>query len=212
MAWRPMTSMKWLVIYNLIHISTKFQLKFYPTHIWIKSWQLMYEYHKCIAMSLCVTFDKIATFPVWNSYRAHNFVGRWIRWLCSFHVVALLVCSRFGLWTFRFVAVSVCDRFGLAIPLCSRVGLWLLGFGRSGLWPLWPESIWTNADILSVTPQGTFFNEILFLVYEMAAILSRGRRVYMQDRTDATQCVTQDPVFYFQGQILSMENTWEPIY
>ena len=58
--------------------------------------------------------------------------------------VAVSVCGRSGLWPFRFVAVSVCGRSGLwpfrfvAVSVCGR-----LGFGRFGLWPLWPESLHT---------------------------------------------------------------------
>ena len=112
MPWRPMTSPKWLVIYKLI-----------------------YEYHKFIPILSCVTVDKIATFRVWNSYRAHNFVGHWIV------VVAILVCSRSDLWPIRFVAVSFCGRFGM-----WPFRLWPFRFvavsfcGRSSLWPFWPET------------------------------------------------------------------------
>ena len=60
--------------------------------------------------------------------------------LWPFRFVAVSVCGRSGLWPFRSVAVSVCGRFGLwpfrsvAISVCGR-----FGFGRFGLWPLWPE-------------------------------------------------------------------------
>ena len=114
-------------------------------------------------MLLSVTFDAIATL-VWNLYWAHTFVARWIRYSCvyfylwPFRFVAVSVCSRSGLWPFRSVAVSVCGRSGLwpfrfvAVSVCGRFGLWpfrfvavsvcgRFGFGRFGLWPLWPESM-----------------------------------------------------------------------
>ena len=126
------------------------------------------EHHNRVPMLLSVTFDEIATL-VWNFYWAHKFVARWIIYscvyfyLCPFRVwpfrfVAVPVCGRFGLWPFRSVAVPVCGRSGLwpfrflAVSVCGRYGLWpfqfvaisvcgRLGFGRFGLWPLWPESI-----------------------------------------------------------------------
>ena len=79
--------------------------------------------------------------------------------------VAVSVCGRFGLWPFRSVAVPVCGRSGLwpfrfvAVPVCGRFGLWpfrsvalsvcgRFGFGRFGLWPLWPETVRTIHGIL----------------------------------------------------------------
>ena len=49
-------------------------------------------------------------------------------------LVAVSVCGPFGLWPFR----SLAFRF-VAVPVCGR-----FGFGRFGLWPLWPETIRTN--------------------------------------------------------------------
>ena len=109
----------------------------------------IYEHHNRVPMLLSVIYDKIATL-VWNFYWAHKFVAHWIRYSCvyfylwPFRFVAVPVCGRSGLWPFRFVAVSVCGRSGLwpfrsvAVLVCGR-----LGFGRFGLWPLWPESIVT---------------------------------------------------------------------
>ena len=131
-------------------------------HIWNRPWPFIYEHHNRVTMLMSVTFDEIETL-VWNFYWAHKFVARWIRYsyvyfyLWPFRSVAVSVCSRFGLWPFRFVAVSVCGRSGLwpfrfvAVSVCGRSGLWpfrfvalsvcgRLGFGRFGLWPLWPES------------------------------------------------------------------------
>ena len=72
-------------------------------------------------------------------------------------MVSISICGRLSLWSFGFVAVWVCGLFGLwpfrsvAVWVCGRSGLWpflfvavsvcgCLGFARSGLWPLWPES------------------------------------------------------------------------
>ena len=130
-------------------------------HIWNRSWPFIYEHHNRVPMLLSVTFDEIVTL-VWNFYCAHKFVASWIRSSCvyfclrPFRFVAVSVCSRFGLWPFRFVAVSVCGRLGLwpfrslAVSVCGRFGLWpfrsvavpvcgRFGFGRFGLWPLWPD-------------------------------------------------------------------------
>ena len=100
-------------------------------------------------MLLSVTFDKIATL-VWTFYWAHKFVAHWIRYSCVyFYLWPFRV--RFGLWPFRFVAVPVCGRSGLwpfrfvAVSVCGR-----LGFGRYGLWPLWPESMWKMREITNI--------------------------------------------------------------
>ena len=115
-------------------------------HIWNGPWLFIYEHHNRVPMLLSVTFDEIATL-VWNFYWAHKFVARWIIYSCvyfyfwPFRFVAVSVCGHFGLWPFRFVAVPVCGRSGLwpfrsvAVLVCGR-----FGFGRFGLWPLWPES------------------------------------------------------------------------
>ena len=76
---------------------------------------------------------------------AHSVCGHFGLW--PFRFVTVPVCSRFGLWPFRFVAVSVCGHSGLwpfrlvafrsvAVSVCG-----LFGFGRFGLWPLWPETV-----------------------------------------------------------------------
>ena len=115
-------------------------------HIWNRPWPFIYEHHNRVPVLLSITFDEIATL-VWNFYWAHKFVASWIMYSCvyfflwPFRFVAVPVCGRSGLWPFRFVAVSVCGRSGLwpfrfvAVSVCGR-----LGFGRFGLWPLWPES------------------------------------------------------------------------
>ena len=140
--------------------------------IWNHPWPFIYEHHNRAPMLLSVTFDEIATL-VWNFYWAHTFVARWIRYSCvyfylwPFRFVAVSVCSRSGLWPFRSVAVSVCGRSGLwpfrfvAVSVCGRFGLWpfrfvavsvcgRLGFGRFGLWPLWPESVVCTCKMFSV--------------------------------------------------------------
>ena len=54
----------------------------------------------------------------------------------STEFVAISVCGRFGLWTFRSVAASVCGLSGLwpfqfvAVSVCGRFGLWPFRF-----WP-----------------------------------------------------------------------------
>ena len=131
-------------------------------YIWIRPWPFICEHHNRVAMLLRVTFDEIATL-VWNIYWAHKFEARWIQYSCvywylrPFRFVVVPVCGRSGLWPFRFVAVPVCGLSGLwpfrsvAVSVCGRFGLWpfrfvavsvfgRLGFGRFGLWPLWPES------------------------------------------------------------------------
>ena len=94
-------------------------------------------------------FEKLKYYPmhIWNRpwpfiYEHHNRVPMLlsvtfdkIATRCGRLSVAVSVCGRFGLWPFRSVAVSVCGRFG---------------FGRFGLWPLWPESICGMASILSL--------------------------------------------------------------
>ena len=111
------------------------------------------SYTSTITVFRCywVLLDEIPTL-IWNFYRAHKFVARWVRRSCvysylwPFRFVAVSVCDRFGLWPFRFVAVSVCGRSVVAVPVCGRFGVWPFWFvaasfvavsvcGRSGLRP-----------------------------------------------------------------------------
>ena len=139
MPWRLMASLKWLVIYSLIHISTKC----FNRDITPRTYGFNRDYWNTITMDVlrCYRVELLTRShsELKNSYRAHNFVGRWIRWLCPIHIMAFLVDGHYGLWPFRPVAVSVF----VAIRVCGRFGLWFLRFvtvsvcDRSGLSLFW---------------------------------------------------------------------------
>ena len=139
MPWRLMASLKWLVIYSLIHISTKC----FNRNITPRTYGFNRDYWNTITM------DVLRCYRVELLTRSHSelktLIEHTILWVAEsddyvlsilwpFWLMAITVCGRFGLWPFRFVTIRVCGRFGLwflrfvTVSVCDRSGLSLFWF------------------------------------------------------------------------------------